>query len=97
MFGAHQLTEAFVWWRDNDRVGVSTACTAVWVHVAFAYVVLPVLGPLAVLAVEPHRSRRRAVAKLAVLGCAGLTPVPPGEDRRHLQRRGGGTGSRLSP
>lgn len=68
LFGAHQLTEAFVWWGHSGPVDADSARTAVWLYMGFAYVVLPLLVPLAVLAVEPDMSRRRAVGRFAVLG-----------------------------
>lgn len=68
LFGAHQLTEAFVWWGDGGLVATSTARTAMWVYMAFAYVVLPVLVPVVVLGVEPDAFRRRGIALFAVLG-----------------------------
>ena len=68
LLGAHQLTEAFVWWADEGRVSVSTGRTAAWLYVGFAYVVLPLLVPLAVRAVEPDHGRRRVMAWAAVVG-----------------------------
>lgn len=68
LLGAHQLTEAFVWWGDSGRVADSTARTAMLAYVGFAYVVLPLLMPIGVLAVEPDPLRRRAVARFAAVG-----------------------------
>jgi hypothetical protein len=68
LFGAHQLTEAFVWWGDSGLVAPSTARTAVWVYMAFAYVVLPVLVPMVVLWAEPDAFRRRVVARFGAVG-----------------------------
>lgn len=68
LLGAHQLTEAFIWWGDSGLVATSTARTAMLVYVAFAYVVLPVLVPMVVLGAEPDVSRRRMIALFAVLG-----------------------------
>lgn len=68
LLGAHQLTEAFVWWGEGGLVPTSTARTAMWVYMAFAYVVLPVLVPAVVLGVEPDAFRRRGIALFAALG-----------------------------
>lgn len=67
-FGAHQLTEVLIWLGDSGQVAPSTARTAMWAYMGFAYLLLPVLVPLAVLAVEPDWVRRRAVARFAALG-----------------------------
>jgi hypothetical protein len=67
-FGVHQLTEAFVWrWLEGD-VAPSTGRTALWVYMTFAFVVLPLLTPLAVLVVEPDEVRRRLIGRFAALG-----------------------------
>lgn len=68
LFAAHQLTEAFVWWGDSGLVAPSTARTAVWTYVAFAYVVLPVLVPMVVLGAEPDAFRRRVIAHFGAVG-----------------------------
>ena len=68
LFGAHQLTEAFVWWGDSGLVAPSTARTAVWIYMAFAYVVLPVLVPVVVLGAEPDGFRRRVIARFGAVG-----------------------------
>lgn len=67
-FAAHQLTEVFIWLGDSGHVPASTARTAMWIYMGFAYVVLPLLVPLAVLAVEPDWLRRRVVGRFATLG-----------------------------
>ena len=73
LFGAHQVTEAFVWWRLRGDVAASTGDAALWLYVLFAFVVLPVLAPLAVLLVEPDARRRRIMGRFAVVG--GLVSV----------------------
>ena len=52
LFAGHQLSEAFVWWDVTGRASATTGRVALWVYMLFAYVVLPVLVPAAVLAVE---------------------------------------------
>jgi hypothetical protein len=73
LFGAHQLTEAFVWWGLRGDAAASTGHTALWLYTLFAFVVLPLLTPLAVLLVEPDVRRRQVIARFAVLG--GLVSV----------------------
>ena len=70
LFGAHQVTEAFVWWGLRGDVSGSTGRTALWLYVLFAFVVLPLLTPMAVLLVEPDDRRRRGMGRFAVLGAA---------------------------
>ena len=70
LFAAHQVSEAFVWWGLTDRVAWSTSRMALWLYLGFAFVVLPVLLPLAVRAVEPVVGKRRWLGWLAALGLA---------------------------
>ena len=68
LFGLHQMDEAFVWWGLQGRVSESVGRVSVWIYVLFALAALPVLVPLAVLAVEQSAGRRRLIAVLAALG-----------------------------
>jgi hypothetical protein len=70
LFGLHQLDEAFVWWGLQGRVSESLERIGVWVYLLFALAALPALVPLAVLAVERSRARRRLIGMLAALGTA---------------------------
>ncbi|HEY5173707.1 MAG TPA: DUF6629 family protein [Acidimicrobiia bacterium] len=70
LFGLHQLDEAFVWLGLQGRVSESLERIGVWVYILFALAALPALVPLAVLAVERSRARRRLISVLAVLGIA---------------------------
>jgi hypothetical protein len=66
-FAAHQLVEGFVW-RDLDAGHSSSSGTAVYLYLAFAWVVLPVLIPVAIWLVEPPGRRRRRLVPFVVLG-----------------------------
>ena len=68
LFGAHQLTEAFVWWGATGETGASAGTRALWAYMLFAFVLLPVLAPLAVAAVEHDPGRRRITLAFAALG-----------------------------
>lgn len=59
-----------MWWDLGGEVSASTGRVALWVYTAFAYVVLPVLIPVAVLAVETDANRRRLLAGLTGVGMA---------------------------
>ena len=73
-FALHQLTEAFVWWGLEGQVSASVGHVATWIYLTFAFVVLPVLVPLAILVIEPEGRRRLLMMPFVVLGAivAGL-------------------------
>jgi hypothetical protein len=66
-FALHQLVEGFVW-RDLDARPGPASGTAVTLYLLFAWVVLPVLAPTAILLVEPPGPRRWRLAPFVVLG-----------------------------
>ena len=66
-FALHQIAEGFVW-RDLDSGAAHSTGVAVYLYVAFAWVVLPVLAPLSIMILEPRGRRRRAIGVLVVLG-----------------------------
>jgi hypothetical protein len=68
LFGLHQVTEAFVWWGLQGHVSESVERVAVWIWLLFAFVVLPVLLPIAVDLVESSRVRRRVIGACAGIG-----------------------------
>ena len=55
LLGAHQFIEAFVWLWLQGHVPRAAGQAALWAYVLIAFVVLPVLVPLAVIALEPTR------------------------------------------
>jgi len=52
LLGAHQVTEALVWWGLTDKVAWSTGRTATWLYLVVALAVLPVLVPMAMVRVR---------------------------------------------
>ena len=72
LFGLHQVVEAFVWWGLQGHVPWTLGRTAVWIYLVFAFAVLPVYVPLAMLAIEPTRTRQRMTVPFAAIG-AGVT------------------------
>jgi hypothetical protein len=72
LLGAHQLDETLVWWglqgHVSAGVGAGVGHVATWVYLLFAFVVLPIYVPVAVLALEPAGRRRSIVAGFAALG-----------------------------
>ena len=68
LFGLHQLTEAFVWWGLQGHVSESIERVAIWIWLLFAFVMLPVLLPIAVDLVESSGVRRRVIGACAGVG-----------------------------
>ena len=66
-FAVHQLIEGFVW-RDIDDGITRVNGAAVYLYVVFAWVVLPILVPVAIMLVEPPGARRRTIAVLVGAG-----------------------------
>jgi hypothetical protein len=66
VLAGHQLTEAFVWWGLQGRVPDSVWRPALWLYLAVAFGVVPILIPIAVGALEPEANRRRVAAFGAV-------------------------------
>jgi hypothetical protein len=68
LLGTHLLVEAVVWQGLTGDIDPSVGRQAMWVYLAFALVVLPVLVPFAVRAIEPDPGRRRTMARLGAVG-----------------------------
>ena len=67
VLGVHQITETFVWWGLQDRVGRTIEQAALWSYLIVAFVVVPVLITVSVGLVERRRARRLVIAAFAVL------------------------------
>ncbi|NPC98920.1 hypothetical protein HOQ23_19370 [Nocardioides sp. zg-DK7169] len=67
LFALHQLTEALVWHGASDYVSPGVQHAAAVIYVLFAFPVLPIFVPLAVLLLEPQ-GRRLRVAPFVLLG-----------------------------
>ena len=66
-FALHQLAEGFVW-RDLDSGTTHATGPAVYVYLLFAWVLLPVIVPLAVMLLEPPGHARRRIAGFVAVG-----------------------------
>jgi Family of unknown function (DUF6629) len=66
-FALHQIAEGFVW-RDLDSGLARSAGVPVYLYLAFAWVVLPIFVPFAIMILEPPGWRRRAIGALVVIG-----------------------------
>ena len=71
-FAAHQFTEGFVW---RELEGGTTHATgpAVYVYLLFAWVLLPVFVPLAIMLLEPPGRARRRIAGFVAIGAVAST------------------------
>lgn len=70
LFAVHQGIEAFVWLGFDARVSVGVQEAAIIAYLLIAQVVLPLLVPLGVRAIEPVAWRRRALLLPAAAGAA---------------------------
>ena len=70
LLALHQLDEAFVWWGLQGHVPAAVGHVATWIYLTFAFVVLPVYLPVAILVLEPEGRRRLLIAPFVVLGAA---------------------------
>jgi hypothetical protein len=85
LLGAHQLIEAVVWLWLQGHLPRGPGRLALWAYLLIALVVLPVLVPLAVIALEPTRKRKLMMTPFAVTGAvtaavllAAMTRGPAG-------------------
>jgi hypothetical protein len=70
LLGAHQFIEALVWLWLQGHVPRGIGQVALWAYLLIAFVVLPVFVPLAVIALEPTRRRKRMMLPFALIGAA---------------------------
>jgi hypothetical protein len=68
LLGAHQFIEALVWLWLQGHVPRTIGHVALWAYLLIAFVALPVLVPLAVIALEPTRRRKWMMAPFALTG-----------------------------
>ncbi|MDO9352428.1 MAG: hypothetical protein Q7T55_01950, partial [Solirubrobacteraceae bacterium] len=67
-FAAHQAVEAFVWLGTDGKVPAGVESFAIYLYLAMAQMVLPILVPLAVRAIEPDQRVRLYLLVSAVGG-----------------------------
>jgi len=68
VLGFHQLDESLVWWSLQGHLPHTVGRVAMWIYLLIAFVVVPVLVPVAIWVLEPTALRRRIIAPFAVLG-----------------------------
>ena len=68
--GVHQIVEGFVWLGLHDKISQDATNLAIHVYLAFAWVVLPTLVPVALLLITADPRRRRPMAACVAIGAA---------------------------
>ena len=66
-FALHQFTEGFVW-RDLDAGATHATGPAVYGYLLFAWILLPVLVPVAIMLLEPPGRTRRRIGVFVGIG-----------------------------
>lgn len=70
LLGAHQIDESLVWWSLQGHVPHLAGRIATWIYLVIAFVVVPILVPLAILRLQPTARRQLVIAPFVVLGAA---------------------------
>lgn len=86
-FALHQGTEGFVWLGLDEHVPEATGQVAMYAYLAYAWVLLPLLVPLAVMLAEPLRSRRRVLGVFTALGALVAGHLAISMTTNHLSAR----------
>ncbi|HEY7947453.1 MAG TPA: DUF6629 family protein [Acidimicrobiales bacterium] len=68
VLGAHQIDESLVWFGLQGHVPHLAGRIAMWIYLAIAFVVVPILVPLAILVLEPKGRRRWLIGGFFGLG-----------------------------
>lgn len=68
LLAGHQVVESVVWWGLRGQVPHEAGRVALWIYLLFAFCVLPVLVPAAVMAIEPTARRRWLMAPFLAVG-----------------------------
>jgi len=69
VLGIHQLIEAVAWWGLQGRVDPATGESAITLYLALAFVVVPLLVPVAIIGIESEHRRRRWMMPTVAAGC----------------------------
>jgi hypothetical protein len=68
VLGAHQIDESLVWWSLQNHIPHLAGRIAMWIYLVIAFVVVPILVPLAILRLQPTTRRRWKITPFVVLG-----------------------------
>jgi hypothetical protein len=70
VLGAHQIDESLVWWSLQDHIPHLAGRIAMWIYLVIAFVVVPIMVPLAILRIQTTTRRRWVIAPFVALGTA---------------------------
>ncbi len=70
LFALHQFTEGFVWLSLGGDLCTRTGDIAAFIYVLYAFGLLPILVPLALMLIEPPGRRRLHMVPFVVIGAA---------------------------
>ncbi len=68
LLGAHQIDESLVWFSLQGHVPHLAGRIAMWIYLVIAFVIVPILVPVAILRIEPTAHRRWRIVPFVVLG-----------------------------
>jgi hypothetical protein len=68
LLGAHQIDESLVWFSLQGHVPHLAGRIAMWIYLVIAFVVVPVIVPLAIWRLEPTARRRWTLVPFVALG-----------------------------
>jgi hypothetical protein len=73
LLGAHELDESLVWFSLQGHLPSEAGRVAMWIYLAIAFVVLPVLVPVVIMLLEPTARRRLRIAPFIAVGAVVST------------------------
>jgi hypothetical protein len=73
VLGVHQMIEAVAWWGLQGKVDAATGESAITLYLVLAFVLVPLLVPVAIIGVEPDVTRRRWMVPSLVAGCVAAS------------------------
>jgi len=68
VLGAHQIDESLVWFSLQNHIPHLAGRIGMWIYLVIAFVVVPILVPLAILRLQTTRRRQWVIAPFVVLG-----------------------------
>jgi hypothetical protein len=84
LLGAHQIDESLVWWGLQGHVPHLAGQIAMWIYLVIAFVVVPILVPLAIWRLEPSARRQWVIVPFVLLGMGVATVLLVTMVRNHI-------------
>jgi hypothetical protein len=73
LLGVHQLDESLVWWSLDGYIPHAVGRLAMWIYLVIAFVVVPILVPVAILRLAETKRRRWVLSAFVALGIGVAT------------------------